>query len=83
MAFQRHVWSAFDFSEIGPELTYNDLGIVWLKMQSVPFKANYSMDYAQGVPDRQNRISGAKPNTKWLSRAMVGASSTSQKTDRN
>ena len=34
MAFQRHVWSAFDFSEIGPEVTYNDLRIVWLKMNS-------------------------------------------------
>ena len=38
MAFQRHVWSAFDFSEIGPELTYNDLRIVWLKMHSVLLK---------------------------------------------
>jgi hypothetical protein len=50
-------------------------------MQSVPFKANYSMDYAQRVPDRQNRISGAKPNTKWLSRGMFGAPSTSQKSE--
>ena len=33
MAFQMHVWSTFDFSKIGSELTYNDLRIVWLKMQ--------------------------------------------------
>ena len=38
MAFQRHVWSAFDFSEIGLELTYNELRIVWLKMHSVLLK---------------------------------------------
>ena len=32
-AFQMHVWSTFDSSKIGSELTYNDLRIVWLKMQ--------------------------------------------------
>ena len=31
MALQKHVWSTFDLSEIGSELSYNDLQIVWLK----------------------------------------------------
>ena len=38
MTLQRHVWSAFDFSEIGSELIYKDLRIVWFKMHSVPLK---------------------------------------------
>ena len=49
MAFQRHVWSAFDFSEIGPELTYNDLRIVWLKMHSVPFKLSIRWILRKGL----------------------------------
>ena len=49
MAFQRHVWSAFDFSEIGPKLTYNDLRIVWLKMHSVLLKPTFQWILRKGL----------------------------------
>jgi hypothetical protein len=49
MALQRHVWSTFDFSEIGSELTYDDLRIVWLKMHSVPFKPSIRWILRKGL----------------------------------
>ena len=55
MTLQRHVWSAFDFSEIGPELTYSDLRIVCLKMPEVHSSRVNNLVFVQFHTFRGNR----------------------------
>ena len=84
MAFQRHVWSTFDFSEIGPELTCNDLQIVWLKMHSILSKPTIRWILRKGLLiapigfQASNLILNGLPEA-----CMFGAHSTSQKSNQN
>jgi hypothetical protein len=71
MAFQRHVLERIRprRNRIGTDLQCPSNSAASNVFRAFN-KAYYSMDSEQRAPDRPNRISGRKPNTKWPARGM-------------